>query len=148
MPAALGLRTGCLLVSLLPENAIALAKPKHTLLPFLVVLFLISYGLMALLVVEQGRTIDSQRNLIRSLFDDSSQLSQLKGKNFQKQHAEAQAQAEANAKSQAHHPSTQAQPGDNATSKHGSSKLKKQVPQNPPEDTSDTADQRRNLFSI
>jgi hypothetical protein len=134
------------LVSLLSENAIAVAKPKHTLLPFLVVLFLISYGLMAMLVVEQGRTIDSQRNLIRSLFDDSSQLSQLKGKNFQKQRAEAQAQAEANAKSQAHHPSTQAQPGDNA--KHGSSKLKKQIPQRPPEDTSDTADQRRNLFSI
>lgn len=139
---------GCQLINLLPQNTVAIAKPKHTLLPFLVVLFLISYGLMAMLVVEQGRTIDSQRNLIRSLFDDSAQLSHLKGKNLQKQRAEAQAQAEANAKSQAHHPSTQAQAGDNAASKHGSSKLKKQVPHNPPEDTSDPVDQRRNVFFI
>ena len=40
-------------------------KPKNAMLPILVVLFLISYGLMSVLVVEQGRTIDSQRNLIR-----------------------------------------------------------------------------------
>ena len=32
-------------------------------LPVFVVLFLVSYGLMTLLVVEQGRTIDNQRSL-------------------------------------------------------------------------------------
>lgn len=89
------------------DNAAVLPKPKNSLLPVLIVLFLISYGLMALLVVEQGRTIDSQRNLIRSLFDDSTQLTQMKGKAFQKQHAEAQAQAQAKAHSQAQTPSTQ-----------------------------------------
>lgn len=47
---------------------------KHTLLPVLVVLFLFSYGLMTMLIVEQGRTIDSQRALIRELFRDSSEL--------------------------------------------------------------------------
>jgi hypothetical protein len=47
---------------------------KHTLLPVLVVLFLVSYGLMTMLIVEQGRTIDSQRALIRELFRDSSEL--------------------------------------------------------------------------
>jgi hypothetical protein len=44
-------------------------------LPLLVVLFLISYGLMTMLIVEQGRTIESQRALIRELFRDSTELS-------------------------------------------------------------------------
>lgn len=49
-------------------------RKKHGWLPLLTVLFLISYGLMAMLVVEQGRTIDSQRALIRDLFHDSREL--------------------------------------------------------------------------
>lgn len=106
-PAASGRISGCQLLSWTSDNAAVLPKPKNSLLPVLIVLFLISYGLMALLVVEQGRTIDSQRNLIRSLFDDSTQLTQMKGKAFQKQHAEAQAQAQAKAHSQAQTPSTQ-----------------------------------------
>ena len=66
------------------------------------------------------------------------------------QRAEAQAQAAAKAKSQAQDPSTQATPGNNATSKHRNDKLRKEIPPTPPQgrDTSDTADQRRNLFSI
>jgi hypothetical protein len=40
------------------------APKKHGWLPLLVVLFLISYGLMTMLIVEQGRTIESQRALI------------------------------------------------------------------------------------
>jgi hypothetical protein len=51
---------------------------KRSLLPVLVVLFLISYGLMTMLIVEQGRTIDSQRALIRDLFRDSQELSAVK----------------------------------------------------------------------
>jgi hypothetical protein len=50
-------------VNLIASNANL--KPKHTMLPLLTVLFLISYGLMTMLVVEQGRTIDAQRTLIR-----------------------------------------------------------------------------------
>jgi hypothetical protein len=82
------------------------AKPKrkHTLLPVLVVLFLISYGLMSMLAVEQDRTIASQRSLITALLSDSTELSNLKGKLFQKQYAEAQAQAKAGASSQAQTP--------------------------------------------
>jgi hypothetical protein len=45
------------------------------LLPLLTVLFVISYGLMTMLIVEQGQTIDSQRSLIRELFRDSTELS-------------------------------------------------------------------------
>jgi len=47
-------------------------------LPVLTVLFLISYALMTMLIVEQGRTIDSQRALIRELFRDSTELSAIK----------------------------------------------------------------------
>ncbi len=36
------------------------------------------YVFMSLLVVEQGRTIESQRQLIRALFSDSLELTHLK----------------------------------------------------------------------
>jgi hypothetical protein len=49
-------------------------------LPLLVVLFVFSYAILTVLVVEQGRTIDSQRFLIREMVKDSSQLAELKGK--------------------------------------------------------------------
>ena len=37
-------------------------KSGISLLPLLVVLFIISYAILTLLVVEQGRTIEAQRN--------------------------------------------------------------------------------------
>jgi hypothetical protein len=40
--------------------------------------FLFLYVLLALLVIEQGRTIESQKQLIRTLFHDSQQLSAMK----------------------------------------------------------------------
>jgi hypothetical protein len=49
-------------------------------LPVLVVLFLFAYGLMTMLIVEQGNTIESQRLLIKQLFSDSAELSALKGR--------------------------------------------------------------------
>ena len=55
------------------------ATPKrHGWLPLFTVLFLISYGLMTMLIVQQGQTIESQRVLIRELFRDSTELSNLK----------------------------------------------------------------------
>jgi hypothetical protein len=51
---------------------------KNGWLPLLTVLFLISYALMSMLIVEQGRTIESQRALIRELFRDSTELSAIK----------------------------------------------------------------------
>ena len=95
-------------------QANVIPKPKQSLLPILIVLFLISYGLMAMLVVEQGRTIDSQSFLIRALFRDSTELTGMKSSVIQKQRAQAQAQAEANANSQAKAPVSQATPRDNA----------------------------------
>jgi len=54
------------------------AAKKNTFLPFLTVLFLVSYGLMTMLIVEQGRTIENQRAVMRDLLRDSEQLATLK----------------------------------------------------------------------
>jgi hypothetical protein len=61
-------------------QAILEPKPKRSLLPVLVVLFIVAYGLMTSLIVEQGSVIESQRHLIKQLFYDSGQLTALKGK--------------------------------------------------------------------
>ncbi len=49
-------------------------------LPLLVILFIVSYGILTMLVFEQGKTIESQRSLIREMLKDSTQLATLKGK--------------------------------------------------------------------
>ena len=64
-----------------------------TLLPVLVVLFVFSYGLMTMVIVEQGRTIDAQRGLIQNIFHDTVELTALKGKIFQQNRAESLAHA-------------------------------------------------------
>ena len=68
-----------------PETPLQ-ARKKRGWLPLLTVLFLISYGLMTMLIVEQGSTIESQRALIRELFRDSSELTASKMK-AQRDHA-------------------------------------------------------------
>jgi len=50
------------------------------LLPLLVILFIVSYGILTMLVFEQGQTIESQRSLIHEMLKDSTQLAALKGK--------------------------------------------------------------------
>jgi hypothetical protein len=61
------------------DNAVsATHTKKRGWLPLLTALFLISYALMTMLIVEQGRTIESQRALIQELFRDSSELSALR----------------------------------------------------------------------
>src|SRR6202162_2899143 len=47
-------------------------------MPLLVILFIVSYGILTMLVFEQGRTIESQRSLIREMLKDSTQLAALK----------------------------------------------------------------------
>ncbi len=127
-------------------------KSKFSLLPVLVALFLVSYGLLSVLVVEQDRTITSQRFLITSLFSDSTELNGLKGKLFQKQRAEAQAQAETHARSQGQSPSTQIPstqnaPGGSAQSNHAG-KVRKPIPAKPPVGIDDIVDGRRIVKTI
>jgi hypothetical protein len=90
-------------VAVNPEAPIT--PKKLSLLPLLTVLFILSYGLMTLLIVEQGATIESQRGLIKEMLRDSVELSAMKGKAIQDKYA-ADSQRRANA--QAHAPLTQA----------------------------------------
>jgi hypothetical protein len=142
---------GEILWKLTGDNAI---KPSRTLLPVLTVLFLVSYGLLTMLVVEQGRTIDSQRGLIQMLFSDSIELTGIKGKATQKSQAEGQAH------SQMKSPPAQVAPRDpqvappsspapRAGAKNQStSKLRRPLPQRPPRNTADDGDERRMLITI
>ncbi|HSS96125.1 MAG TPA: hypothetical protein VLK33_03810 [Terriglobales bacterium] len=106
-------------------------QKKRSMLPFLVVLFLISYGLLALLVVEQDRTITNQRSLINQVMGDSMELTALKGKLARQQRAGAHSPT----------PTIQANPQDNK----GSLKQRKLKP---PTDAADTPDVRRTPVSI
>ena len=126
-------------------------KNKPSLLPLLTVLFVISYSLMVMLIVEQGSTITSQGWLIKQLFADSSELTTIKSKALldkrtqAQSQAQAQTQAQGQAKQQSQNPSIQAPSHDQAT---GSRKLEKSMPQHPPKPASDSMDARRVLRSI
>jgi hypothetical protein len=143
------------------------AAPKeHGWLPLLTVLFLISYGLMTMLIVEQGQTIESQRALIRELFRDSRDLSAVK--KAQQERAQSpsakiqppvtQAPVTQNRTSQypsSQNPSTQAPtsqaPSSQAGPEHGAqNRAAKQKPQvrMPSKPASDLVDDVRNLITI
>ncbi len=67
-------------------------------MPLLVILFIVSYGILTTLVFEQGQTIEAQRSLIREMLKDSTQLAALKGKlardDSKRPHEKAAVQAE------------------------------------------------------
>jgi len=145
----------------------AVSIKKRSLLPLLTVLFLFSYGLMTLLIVEQGTTIQSQRALIRELFSDSMQLSAMKGKAVRDQNATdvqkhvqtearpSQTQANTAQAGSVQTPSSQAQgqlaPSSQAAPQRAQSNARKahkprmQMPSRP---DSDLADERRALVTI
>lgn len=115
-------------------------------------LFLVSYGLMCLLAVEQDKTIAAQRSLIGSLLDDSSELSHLKVKIFQAQHPQQDAKAQAQAPStqapstqtpSARTPMTQDAPAGSSQHSHVAGKVRKSIPPKPPLGVSDIVDGRR-----
>jgi len=144
----------------------AVPKKKRTLLPLLTVVFLVSYGLMTMLIVEQGSVIQSQRNLIKLLMTDSTELWSMKGKALvDQQAARTKAQGDAQAPSvqtpstqipstqtpstqtpSTQVPSTQAAPQHNSQTHTG--KIAKPQRQLPPVPASDLVDQRRALRTI
>ena len=81
-PGANGRYSGAIVTVVYSAECIASQTKSRpvTLLPLLVILFIVSYGILTLLVFEQGRTIESQRILIRGMLQDSTQLASLKGK--------------------------------------------------------------------
>lgn len=144
--------------------ATPITPKKFTLLPLLTVLFLLSYGLMTMLIVEQGTTIESQRGLIRDMLRDSVELAALKGKIIQEKnkaaaqrHAGAQAQTPSTKAPATSTPSTQTPsaqvpmaqaPSSQVAPNHaGRSKGQKRV-QIPERPASDMADERRAVMMI
>ena len=139
------------------------APKKRGWLPLLTVLFLISYGIMTMLIIEQGATIESQRALIRELFRDSTELTTLKmqAKDAGATTAKGQSQApgvKAPSTQNSVTPSTQS-PSTQAPSKQSPSsqavpaqRAQKQTQkpqfQMPSKPASDLADQERSLITI
>jgi len=91
----------------LAGNTASGAKSSRTLVPLLVILFLTSYGLLTTLVVEQGKTIDSQSSLMHLLLRDSFHLSALKKELRKNQTSSATQNSEASPNRQAKAPSSQ-----------------------------------------
>jgi hypothetical protein len=141
------------------ENTAAIAIPaprkKLTLLPLLVVLFVISYGLMTMLIVEQGETIQVQSNLIKILLPDSKELWSLRSKAIgEKIRTEAPSTQEqaptvhtpSTQTPSSQTPSTQVAPQHKSPSRGGkTAKPQTQLPSSP---ASDLLDQRRVLVTI
>src|SRR5262249_47034496 len=97
-----GERLGCHLTTLFSSTAIPVVAPaapkkKYGMLPLLTILFLLSYGLMTMLIVIQGSTIETQRALIRDLFNDSVELSSYKGRALAEKKMAAQHKAQTQA---------------------------------------------------
>jgi cytoskeletal protein RodZ len=143
-------------------EAPAAPRQKRGWLPLLTVLFMISYGLMTMLIVEQGRTIESQRALIQELFGDSAQLSALKMKASVQRAQAAQAQSDlaqapagqspsSQNQNQTQNPSAQAPATKQAPSSQAVHRKQSQVEKPfrmPSRPASDLADSKRALITI
>jgi hypothetical protein len=129
---------------------------KHSWLPVLTVLFMISYAIMTMLIVEQGQTIESQRALIRELFRDSSELSATKMKALQEERAQAQVapntQTPSTQAPSVQAPSTQAQtkqaPSTQVEAQRRAQNQVKPKYQLPSKPASDLVDKARTLITI
>ena len=139
-------------------------------LPLLVFLFVISYGLLTTLVVFQDRTIDAQTDLIHLLFKESRRLNVIAA--AQKNQVLAGKQPGSQGSTHTQNPSSQvpktqtpssqvptsqnaaqipsSQEKQQASAKSGRNQHKagKRTPFRPPAEVSDPSDMRRTLFSI
>ena len=152
-PHAWGKSPGCTLTTLFGtieykevSEVTETPRKKYGWLPLLTVLFMISYGLMTMLIVEQGQTIESQRALIRELFRDSSELSATKMKAVEERNQAARALAQ-NPSSQ--NPSTQAPSSQAGPQQRAQNQAKPKADfQMPSKPAADLADHRRALVTI
>jgi hypothetical protein len=119
-------------------------------LPLLTVLFMISYGLMTMLIVEQGQTIESQRALIRELFRDSTELSATKMKAVEEhRHPQALAQNPSSQNPSTQAPMRQAPSSQAGPQQRAQNQLKPKADfQMPSKPAADLADHRRALITI
>jgi hypothetical protein len=122
---------------------VAAPKKKRNLLPLLTVVFVISYVLMTMLIIEQGAAIQSQSNLIKVLMPDSRELWGLKGKALVDKAAKGQAAAHTEAPAaQAPADQTQAKTGKRSHAQSHVDKAVKPPIQFPPIPASDLDPQR------
>ena len=107
-------------------------------MPLLIILFLISYGILTMLVFEQGQTIESQRGLIREMLKDSTQLAALKDKMARDDSKRAQEKMSAEADPKNAAPAVGAKGSDKEAKRPGkSARTMKQVPGKPAADLED-----------
>jgi hypothetical protein len=143
---------------------------KRTILPVLVFLFVISYGLLTMLVVFQDRTIDAQTDLIHLMFKESRRLNVIAAAQKNQVSADKQRASQGSARTQTpssqipkmQTPSSQVPTSQNATqipssqeksqasAKPGRNQHKagRRSPFRPPSEMTDPSDMRRTLFSI
>lgn len=114
-------------------------KTRGAMLPFLVVLFVISYSILTLLVIEQGRTIDMQRGLLREMLKDSTQLAALKNKMAREEATRTaeKSPAQTEEKNSANAASPNATPKAPSKDKHPTKRSMKEVPEKPAADLQD-----------
>jgi hypothetical protein len=155
---------GCNLTILYGSTAVAPTaapkKKKRSLLPLLTVVFIFSYGLMTMLIVEQGSAIQAQHNLITVLMRDSRELWTAKGKAIVQRHAEEAASGSRAPGAQAQAPSDQTPSNQAQSNQAPASQSPKHRAQNhagktarpgmevPPAPASDLVDRRRSLTTI
>jgi hypothetical protein len=140
---------------------------KHTMVPVFVFLFVVSYGLLTMLVVLQDRTIDAQADLIHLLFKESRRLTaisahppfalkQHEAKNNERAPSPAaqvpaiqvpspQVQQDQKA---SQIPSSQEKREASANPGNKQHKAGKRSPFRPPDEVTDPSDMRRTLVSI
>jgi hypothetical protein len=144
-PGAYGASLGATLTVIYSTECLApspkTAKRPEAMLPLLVILFIVSYGILTTLVFEQGKTIESQRTLIREMLKDSTQLAALKGKlareDSQRLHDKASAPADHKG-ADSGNPATGAKGPDKETKQPGkAAHSMKEVPEKPAADLED-----------
>jgi hypothetical protein len=135
-------------------------KKRRSLLPLLTVVFIVSYALMTMLIVEQGGVIQQQHGLIQILQSDSMELWAMKAKagvdKANRERAKAAAAAgtknpDAPTKAPATQAPTAQQPAaqiHQQRSQSNSGKGAKQHIQLPPVPATDLGDQRRVLITL
>ena len=114
----------------------------------LIILFLISYGLLTRLVVEQDRVITFQLTLIKQLLGDSRELALLKGK-VQRDQKQMQNHPQAPSQhSQAPDSHDSQTPEKSRPRSNHETRRPKVVPEHPPIPASDAMDERRAQIKI
>jgi hypothetical protein len=147
-------------------TTVVVGKSKRAQIALLAFLFTIAYGLLLMMVVNQGKTIQSQRTLIHLLFKDNQHLkartaaiqpgaSSVYGHDLNKQ---AQAQAPSSQVPSAQIPTVQVPPlqvsPDKANPRAGTKsdrkprKAEKELPARPPAELTDQSDLRRVTLAI